>query len=288
MTHEVPRRRLSLITDLIIFLILTSLLLVILKAFNVPYELASEDEQVTPLISDTTENVIDENSMYITKINNEYGIKVQYGEDVESFTNKVNATSQENIYILNNNLKNIYEALKKYPEDLFKIFKSGDYPMYIIIVDSFQNDNIALASRNKLNEFRMYISNNSKFERAFHHEMFHIIEYYMTLHNSNTFVDWDNLNPIDFNYNSDTSKLNKKYVYDDTNYDKDNTYFVTRYSKATEKEDRAEIFAELMTMSKKAIYLNDGDKLKLKADEIINTLTMNITSEDFYCTRFFK
>lgn len=288
MAQQVRRRRLSLITDLIIFFILTSLLLVILKVFNITYTLAVEDEQVTPLISDTAENIVDENSMYITKIQKEYGIKVQHGEDVKSFTDKVSATSQENIYILNNNLKNIYESLKKYPEDLFMIFKNGDYPMYIIIVDSFQNDNIALASRNKLNEFRMYISNNSKFERAFHHEMFHIIEYYMTLNNSNTFIDWDNLNPVDFKYNSDTSTLNKKYVYDDTNYDKDNTYFVTRYSKATEKEDRAEIFAELMTMSKKAVYLNDGDKLRQKADQIINTLSTNITSKDFYCTRFFK
>ncbi len=290
MTQEVQRRRLSLITDFIIFLIFTLIVICVLKIFGMTdnvYGNQSSDDSAA-LISDSDENIDDQNKMYIAKIKKDYGIIIQYGDNVKSFTDKVDANPQYDIYILNNNLKKINEALKKYPSDLFDIFKSGNYPMYMIVVDSFNNDNIALASRNKLNEFRMYVSNSEKFERALHHEMFHILEYYMTINNSNIFFAWDNLNPVGFKYNSDTSKLNKDYVYSDDSIDNSNSYFVTRYSKASEKEDRAEVFAELMTMNKKAQYLTKGEKLRYKVDSIMNTINSNITDEEFYCDKYLK
>lgn len=290
MTQEVRRRRLSLITDLLIFIILSLVFIGILSIFGVTDKIygSQNSEDSAALIIDTDENIEDQNKMYISRIKKDFGITIQYGSNVRSFTDKVNAISQEDIYIINNNLKKIYESLGKYPKDIFDIFKSGDYPMYIIIVNSFNNDNIALASRNKLNEFRMYVSNSTKFERALHHEMFHILEYYMNINDTDVFFTWNNLNPIGFKYNSDTSKLNKEYVYNEENSSNNNTYFVTRYSKATEKEDRAEIFAELMTINKKVEYLNNGENIRKKVDLILNTLDSNITDEEFYWDKYLE
>jgi hypothetical protein len=151
----------------------------------------------------------------------------------------------------------------------------------------FQNDNLALASRNNLNEFRIYISNAQKFERAFHHEMYHILEYYMKDNTKNIYTNWNELNPNGFKYENDTNKLTKDYVYDSNSYVEDNTYFVTKYSKCSEKEDRAEIFAEIMTMNKKQKYLDYNQNIRKKVDLIAYTIGNNITSiNDFYFSRF--
>ena len=214
MSQEVQkRRRLSLITDFIIFIIFLSLVLGAIKLFNLTDEQEEQDEtiseQISPLANLYTD-VSDENNLFVQKIKNEYGITVEYGENTKNYVDKVSATIQNSAEIINSNIKNIYESLSKYPVNLFDIFKSGKYPMYIIILDKFENDNIALASRNKLNEYRIYISNNTKMERSFHHEMFHILEYYMASinNNSSVYVMWENLNPIGFIYQSDTSKFN--------------------------------------------------------------------------------
>ena len=66
----------------------------------------------------------------------------------------------------------------------------------------------------------------------------------------------------------------------------ENAYFVTKYSKASEKEDRAEIFAEIMVMSKKEKYLYKDGKIYLKAKNIMNKIEENITYNNFYCDRF--
>ncbi len=292
MSQEVQkRRRLSLITDFIIFIIFLSLVLGAIKLFNLTDEQEEQDEtiseQISPLANLYTD-VSDENNLFVQKIKNEYGITVEYGENTKNYVDKVSATIQNSAEIINSNIKNIYESLSKYPVNLFDIFKSGKYPMYIIILDKFENDNIALASRNKLNEYRIYISNNTKMERSFHHEMFHILEYYMASINNNSSVYdmWENLNPIGFIYQSDTSKINKEYVYDSDNCKLEDAYFVTKYSKASEKEDRAEIFAEIMVMSKRKEYLGKDGKIYLKAKNIMDKIEENITDNNFYCNRF--
>ena len=145
-------------------------------------------------------------------------------------------------------------ALEKYPQNIIKEMENKGYTVSIYLVDYFENANVALANRNSNNEFKIYISYNETFERAMHHETYHVLEYFMNLEYGldNIFEDWNTLNPEGFVYPEDVNKLNRKYVY---GLDKERpSYFVTLYSKYSAKEDRAEIFAENMVAETTPIY----------------------------------
>lgn len=312
--EKTSRRRISIITDIILFAIISS---IIFMLFNNYYksDLSYSDDVNKILASDNLilekrekSNIESENKMYIKNIKEEYGIKIKFGRDIEDFIQKVDAISQYDIYVINSNLKVIYEALEKYPNEVFDMTRTKKYPITIMLVDKFNNDNLALASRNNLNEFSIYISNAKNFERAFHHEMYHLLEYYMSDTKKYLYASWKNFNPENFTYEKDISKLNNDYVYIASNItfpneeslkksdeniknssvseNEKNPYFVSKYSKVTEKEDRAEIFAELMTMTRKARYLGKEQNIRKKADFMTDTIKRNVTGSDFYYSKF--
>lgn len=288
-TKEVENKspkRLSIITDIILLIPIIFATIIVIKAFKIP----SLDDEATEVLSLETQNqtVYQENEYYIKKIKNEFGINVAFGKNVENFAKRVDATAQYDENIINNNIKIIYKALEKYPIEVFDMSLSKENPIYIMMVDKFENNNLALASRNNLDEYRIYISNTEKLERAFHHEMYHVLEYYMSKGGKKLYNEWANLNPKDFQYNEDTSKLTKDYVYDKESEDVTNSYFLTKYSKATEKEDRAEIFAEIMILKNAPVYLKSDCNIRKKVDSIKNTLNNEITYSDFYFSKYMK
>lgn len=283
---EKPARRLSIITDLLVFILVLIIIDIIVNIFNTDLSISNSEYEQLALVSDKDQSsdlfeIEQENIYYINDIRNKYGITVDYGEATSSSLAKVSASAQQDEVIVNNNLKLLLGALSKYPEDLFRNIKNTDYSITIVLVDSFSNDNLALASRNNLNEYKIYVSNNAKFERAFHHEMYHVLEYYMKSKNQELNSGWSSFNPDGFTYESDVEKLNRDYVYY-TKSDLKNAYFVTKYSKVSQKEDRAEIFAELMVMEKKNDYLNEGENIYYKAMYIINDIHKYITGSEMY------
>ena len=225
---------------------------------------------------------------YINKIKNDYGIIIEYGEDAKSFLSSVNANVQNDINIVNNNIKIIYNALKKYPNDVFSIFKNDGYNLHILLVSNFNDNNIALASKNSLNQYRIYLSNDIDFERAFHHEFFHILEYYMADKVKYLYYAWNSYNPSGFNYEEDVSKLTDEFVYNKyaTEDENSNTYFLTKYSKVSPREDRAEIFAELMMINKKEGYLKKGTNINAKVNYLLNEIYENISISSFHFSTF--
>ncbi len=315
MSQEVNLRKVSIIFELILFLMFVLVTILLFSRLNEDYYISKAGEENLHYDYENLEDIKWQNKAYLKKIKEEYGINIYYGDNTQSVVEKIEATIQADEFIVNNNLKMLYNSLKKYPIDLFTMSKSKKYPINIILVDSFLNDNLALASRNNLNEFRIYLSNKSKFERAFHHEMFHVLEFYMSDTHKYLFASWYTLNPNGFKYVTNIEDLNNDYVYvsglfnkkikngianDDylkeendinvTNVDYvlcgDNPYFVTKYSKVSEKEDRAEIFAEIMIQEKKEPYLVDGQNIKKKALVIKETIENNITINEFYYNKF--
>ena len=294
------KRKISFITEFILFLFIVLITILLLKQLNIS-ELLEESSNLAMYAQSDTD-IRKENESYIKKIKDEYSINIKYGKDTEDYMGKIEGNAQYNEAIINNNIKLIYYALKKYPDDVFDMSRNKKYPITIVIIDKFNNNNLALASRNNLNEFRIYISNTPKFERAFHHEMYHVLEYYMSDTQKYLFASWDKLNPSNFKYEEDISLLDDKYVYkensliDESNIDVSNNeiideenvnpYFVTKYSKVTEKEDRAEIFAEVMILNKKVKFLEEGQNIRKKVDYISEILSECITKEDFYFYRF--
>ena len=194
------------------------------------------------------------NVRYVNLLNERYGIDIHYGKGTESFAKSVQAVPIMDSKKITEMLVELTRALEKYPQNIIKEMENKGYTVSIYLVDYFENANVALANRNSNNEFKIYISYNETFERAMHHETYHVLEYFMNLEYGldNIFEDWNTLNPEGFVYPEDVNKLNRKYVY---GLDKERpSYFVTLYSKYSAKEDRAEIFAENMVAETTPIY----------------------------------
>ena len=297
MEENIQRKKISLILEVIIFLGIVFIGILLFYSLNDKYNLTQKLNDNLYLSNEST--VEEENKLYIKNLKKNYGINVEYGENTLTLVKNNSAIIQCDENIVNNNLKIITQAFEKYPIDIFDMSKSKKYPINIILVNNFTNNNLALASRSSLNEFRIYISNTQNFERAFHHEMYHILEYYMSDTHKYLYASWNTLNPEDFEYEEDISKLNNKYVYNENMQnslqkqndtenilENENPYFVTKYSKTTQKEDRAEIFAELMVATKKYKYLTEGQNIKKKVDLIVSTVKKNITINNFYFYKF--
>jgi len=274
--NKIDRKRLSIITDIIIFLILLNIFLLGVKFINSNYSitqnLSLEDVEIS------NENYIE--SKYIKE---KYNIDILYGEDSFDAARKVDANIQEDEYKIYANLTEMKKVLEKYPDSFFV-----NNNLTIILLDNFNNNNIALASRNKLNEFKIYIRDNETFERSLHHEMFHIFEYRLNMKSNTVFSNWSDFNPENFEYLSSLQTLDDKYIYKHL-ANQDEIYFVSKYSKTSEKEDRAEIFAEIMSYKIKPEYLAVGSNIANKAQLITYIMTEKLLDSDnttFYWNRF--
>ena len=287
MEEEVHKKKASLISVVILFLILILITILFIKKLEAP---DINSESLSLVDTDSKEYIASkkmEIDSYISSLNELYGINVIYGEDTINYANKVDATVETYLNIVNNNVKVLFHTLEKYPRGMFDVFKNKEYKMDVILLDSFTNNNLALASKNNLKEIKLYVSNTDKFERAVHHELFHVFEYYMADKNKYVFEQWTNLNPSIFKYQSDVLKLDNNYVYlKDSNTD--NWYFVTKYAKTSEKEDRAETFAELMMLQKKPEYLESNTNIKKKADNIMSEMSKYLNVKNIYCDKFMK
>lgn len=282
------KRKMSVISEFVIFLVFVLLSVIILNK--------NQNTSNNIINNNSYEDIEFENKMYIKNIRENYGINVISGDDSKELCMNVEANVQYNINILNSNLKSISKELEKYPEEVFDIFKNKKYPLKVIILESFNNNNLALTSKSTLNEFKIYLSNTEKFEKALHHEMYHVLEYYITDTHKYIYSSWYKLNPKDFKYVSNIDNIDYEYVYmnlkkiDQEEVDiysnNDNPYFVTLYSKSTEREDRAEIFSEIMIQKAKPSYLNVGQNILQKVFFMDNVIKECITNDDFYYTKY--
>src|SRR5574344_494961 len=285
------RKKISLISLTIIFLIVILITILLLKNTNL--NLANNEDILNLKTIDTPENIASKKAeikSYVSDIKEVYGINVIYGADTINYASNVNATPQNDLNIIDNNVIILFHTLQKYPQTMFNDFKNKKDRVDIVILDRFSNDNIALASKNNLNEVKLYISNNEKVERSLHHELFHIFEYCMQDKNKNVFKDWENLNPQGFKYESNISSLDSKYVYlkDIENSTENNKYFVTKYAKASPKEDRAETFAELMMITKIPDYLTQDTNIRKKANYILKQMSNYYDIHELYFNKIVK
>ncbi|MDD2376460.1 MAG: hypothetical protein PHD15_03495 [Clostridia bacterium] len=274
--NKIETKRLSIITDIILFILL-------LNIFLSGFKLISSNDGIIQNLSLEDVEIVNKNYIESNYIKDKYNINILYGRDSYESVFKVEANIQQDEYKIYQNLTEINKTLKKYPDNFFE----GNN-LTIILLDKFNNNNIALASRNRLNEFKIYISYNETFERALHHELFHIFEYKLNISKKNMFSSWNQFNPENFEYISNSQNLDDKYIYSNI-FNKTDIFFVTKYSKTSEKEDRAEIFAEIMTFKIVPEYLALGSNINKKAHYITDIMTDNLKSSSnttFYWNRF--
>jgi len=280
------KRRYSLFITISIFVILLSTITIIFIILDGKSEIGKREQidygivkKINPLViekANIEENKMSSNIELVEEIKRVYGIDVVYGDGTEYITKTINAKTIYEPKEINLMLIELINCLELYPNNILKEIQIRDYNVEICLVNYFLNNNIALATRDSNNNFKIYLSNTEKIEKvkhSVHHEMYHILEYYMKLEFDITqlYNDWEKVNPQHFSYISNLALLDSKYVY---GYEQgEGAYFVTIYSKSSDKEDRAEVFADTMTaVSEPSYYTDKLGAIKDKMQLLINVL----------------
>ena len=231
MENKRKKVKLSLFLEFIILLFILGFTSIVMSNNDLDEDISSYSKVVD---SDTEINI------KIKELKNKYNINIIYGNDTIELARNVKANIITNNEDIIKQLDILKVALEKYAKNFF--IKDS---LTIVLLESFNNNNLALASKNSLGEYKIYLSNNKEFERSIHHEIYHVFEYMNNITNSKEYANWDNLNPVEFSYSDKLNLITNEYVFGSTTNDLD-VYFVSRYSKTIHKEDRAEIFAEIM------------------------------------------
>ena len=197
---------------------------------------------ITPLKANTIYDLIKIPNLEIYKINTENGLKYLYA--TRPFRLGVNV--EKNISCSNSDKKTLDEKYKIIKENLDRyslIFLRKISLKYIVLCEnlSITEINTAGIPNNITRTLILDIKFNEKhFERAIHHELFHIInDSYKELFNENI---WKSFNKKNFAY-SKCSTCNSKWNLDLLN---NNNGFFTEYAKSTSSEDMAEVFSHLI------------------------------------------
>jgi len=218
--------------------------------------------------TDTNIDLSSYNLRIANSIRETYGIDVYYGDNLN--LESVNAVAVTDDVVIFEMLKAVNNMLDVYPEELVKEIESKGYELSIYLVDYFTTNVEALANRNSIGQMKIYISNTTDMNRALHHEYYHILDYYIKLESDENlaYTLWDKYNPRGFEYSEDINNITSKYVYKG----EEGAFFVTAYAKYSEKEDRAETFAEMMTASGNELFFRDNGPINSKINIIRKVL----------------
>jgi len=207
---------------------------------------------ITPLKANTIYDLIKIPNLEIYKINTENGLR--YLNATKPFRLGVNV--KKNINCSNSDKKTLdekYKIIKKNLDRYSLIFLKKINLKYVVLCEnlSIAEINTAGIPNNITRTLILDIKFNEKhFERAIHHELFHMInDSYKELFNENI---WKNLNQKSFEY-GECSTCNNNWNLD--LLDNDSGFF-TEYAKSTASEDMAEVFSHLMFYKNK-VYSND-------------------------------
>ena len=195
-----------------------------------------------PLKANTIYDLIKIPNLEIYKIDTENGLRYLYA--TKPFRLGVNI--KKNINCSNSDKKTLdekYKIIKKNLDRYSLIFLKKINLKYIVLCEnlSIAEINTAGIPNNITRTLILDIKFNEKhFERAIHHELFHMInDSYKELFNENI---WKNFNQKSFEY-GECSTCNNNWNLD--LLDNDSGFF-TEYAKSTASEDMAEVFSHLI------------------------------------------
>lgn len=200
----------------IIFIFLTVLCIVgMVRITMIMLEGANRFESIN-LIDDVRYDANQNMTDTIVKVKNTiesyYSINIYYGSVLQKVASQINANVLYDEEAILRMLQDINAELTKYPSGILEEIQNAGYKVSIYLVDSFNNDDVALANRTSSGNFNIFLSNASDFEKAMHHEFYHILEYYIKLEFdiNNTYGVWSTYNPQGFDYSNDVRNINRK------------------------------------------------------------------------------
>lgn len=208
------------------------------------------NHDINPSISN--EDVIDENDILRRSIEDTYGIKVKYGDEVSNYqAGSMNVTPILDKDIIKNCLEQLKETLKLYPQDFFREFLNEDLSLEVFLIKSYSKDNVTGVTDLFGNRVIVSIAMDYPCFESFNHEIYHYIEHFI-VRKQGEFSAWNMYNPNDFSYGT----VNSNYSY--TKTQKADSVFVNNYAQTNPYEDRASTF-EYMMASNKIPCFNSSD-----------------------------
>lgn len=230
----------------------------------------------------TTEKTQEQkNNDFRNNLKNKYNVTVGYKDEIDGkyINSYANPTKLYDDEVIRYNLLKIENALNKYPNSFFSEIKNNWKPVSIYLVDNINGYAAGLVDNNNNNTIIILIvathsSTSSILENTIHHEMMHVIDCYFTSKGIYTSYLLEQsmmqFNPEDFSYGTQSNR----YVYLlDNPY-----YFISKYAKSNYKEDRAEIFANLMFRSNQPDCFKFENPVKEKAKIITKQINQNFNS----------
>ncbi|MDE5586933.1 MAG: hypothetical protein K2I72_01020, partial [Bacilli bacterium] len=225
--------------------------------------------QITNIVKEKTTR--EKNQDMIAQIQSTYGFNISYGEGTYGYYAGGSCTPLYNEEKANKALTKITNLLKNFPTDFFRKFQ-GNNGYRIILFDDIPGDTQGVTSYEIGNDNQLFldVNNDLLLERVVYHETWHFMEQLIMIKNNynNPFdSNWNHLNPADFTYPGDSSNTYTPYDSNRYNpeYPKENTAFISAYGKTSGREDRAEIFADLMFRGYKQNYMYAGYGINEKA-----------------------
>lgn len=235
----------------------------------------------TPSESPSAKTQAEKNDEYRKQIQDKYSVSIAYKDELgdyymNGYPRPVKQTDDSTIYSY---LQRIENVLNKYPTNFFKEIKNTRMNLTIYMVKSIDIGVAGLTNSSNRSNVIIMINTISitSFETTLHHEIMHFIDSYISFNLGSGVIEKSmvSVNPSGFTYGSSDSS----YVYDYYNASTASTaYFLSNYSKTNYLEDRAVIFASLMTSTMKYPYLNNGTPIYKKARLISNQLRDNFNS----------
>ena len=197
---------------------------------------------ITPLKANTIYNLIKIPNLEVYNIDSKNGLRYLYA--TKPF--RLGLHVRKNISCDSSNKKSLdkkYKIIKKNLDRYSLSFLKKINLKYIVLCEnlSIAGINTAGIPNNKTRTLIIDIKfNENYFERAVHHELFHIInDNFKELFDEN---EWKNFNKKNFRY-SDCSTCNDNWNLDQLD---DGSGFFTEYAKSTISEDMAEVFSHLI------------------------------------------
>ena len=208
------------------------------------------NHDINPSISN--DDVIDENDILRRSIEDTYGIKVKYGDEVSNYqAGSMNVTPILDKDIIKSGLEQLKETLSLYPQDFFREFLNENLNLEVFLIKNYSKDNVTGVTDLFGNRVIVSIAMDYPFFESFNHEIYHYIEHFI-VRKQGEFSAWNMYNPNDFSYGT----VNSNYSY--TKTQKADSVFVNNYAQTNPYEDRASTF-EYMMASNKIPCFNSSD-----------------------------
>lgn len=209
-----------------------------------------------------------------SELNARYGLDIRYGKEINDLYGEYAPYGEPLELLVNDNeisknLKKLEDCLSQYPDGMFNETSRNGMTLSIFLVKGSHDKFAGLVDYQFTSNPIMTITDAFMFSRVFHHEMMHFLDLYMQVRQypDNPYGNWSQYNPSGYTYGYTDNGENVFFPHGD-----ENAYFFTDYSKTNEREDRAELFSEMMNGVYQKSCLKSGKHIRAKADAIASAL----------------